>query len=128
WRRAHVPAHDHSGPRSAGPLRRAPPPPLQERPTRQAPGRGMRRFEGKTALVTGGARGIGLAITRAFHREGASVVAVTRREEQAAAVREEFRGDDRFRVEVADVRDRASLERLRASLDDLHILVPNARL
>ncbi|HKF18529.1 MAG TPA: SDR family NAD(P)-dependent oxidoreductase [Candidatus Dormibacteraeota bacterium] len=86
----------------------------------------MRRFEGKTALVTGGARGIGLAITRAFHREGASVVAVTRREEQAAAVREEFGGDDRFRVEVADVRDRASLERLRDSLDELHILVPNA--
>ena len=86
----------------------------------------MRRFEGKTALVTGGTRGIGLAITRAFHREGASVVAITRHEDQAAAVRQEFAGDDRARVGIADVRDRASLERVRDSLDQLHILVPNA--
>lgn len=86
----------------------------------------MRRFEGKTALVTGGTRGIGLAITRAFHREGASVVAITRHEDQAATVRQEFAGDDRARVEIADVRDRASLERVRDSVDQLHILVPNA--
>jgi NAD(P)-dependent dehydrogenase (short-subunit alcohol dehydrogenase family) len=33
----------------------------------------MRQFEGKTALVTGDTRGIGLAITRALHQEGASV-------------------------------------------------------
>jgi NAD(P)-dependent dehydrogenase (short-subunit alcohol dehydrogenase family) len=86
----------------------------------------MRRFEGKTALVTGGTRGIGLAITRAFHREGASVVAITRHEDQAAAVRQEFGGDDRARVKIADVRDRASLQRVRDGVDRLHILVPNA--
>jgi NAD(P)-dependent dehydrogenase (short-subunit alcohol dehydrogenase family) len=82
--------------------------------------------ENKTALVTGGTRGIGLAISRALHREGASVVAIGRHEDQVEALREEFSGDPRMRVEVADVRDRASLELVRDSLDRLDILVPNA--
>lgn len=86
----------------------------------------MMQLADKTALVTGGTRGIGLAVTRALHREGATVVAITRHEDQAAAVREEFGDDARVRVELADVRDRAGLERIRDSLDELHILVPNA--
>jgi NAD(P)-dependent dehydrogenase (short-subunit alcohol dehydrogenase family) len=83
-------------------------------------------LDNKTALVTGGTRGIGLAITRALHREGATVVAISRHEDQVTALREEFAGDPRMRVEVADVRDRASLELLRDSLDRLDILIPNA--
>ena len=86
----------------------------------------MSQFSGRTALVTGGTRGIGLAIARALHRQGATVVALTRQADQAEAVRREFDGDERLRVEVADVRDRSALERVREGLDALHILVPNA--
>jgi len=42
----------------------------------------MGRFDGKVAVVTGGNSGIGLAVARAFAREGASVV-ITGRDEAA---------------------------------------------
>ncbi|MFF4259958.1 SDR family NAD(P)-dependent oxidoreductase [Streptomyces sp. NPDC001663] len=41
-----------------------------------------RRFLGKTCLVTGGSRGLGLAAARAFAREGARVVIVARDPDQ----------------------------------------------
>ncbi len=84
------------------------------------------RFEGKTALVTGGTRGIGLAIVRALRSEGAKVIAITKSKDQIVAFHKEFAEDPLATAELADVRDRASLEALRASLTDLDILIPNA--
>jgi NAD(P)-dependent dehydrogenase (short-subunit alcohol dehydrogenase family) len=83
-------------------------------------------LEGKTALVTGGTRGIGLAIGRALDEAGANVVAVGRSQERVDELRAALGDGSRITGRVCDVRDRPALERLRESLDSLDILVPNA--
>ncbi len=83
-------------------------------------------LERRKALVTGGTRGIGLAITRALRREGAEVLAIGKARDQIESVRQEFKEDPLVTVEEADVRDRAALENLRDRLNGLDILIPNA--
>ena len=83
-------------------------------------------FDGRTALVTGGTRGIGLAIVRALRRDGARVIALGKSQEQIAAFRSEFAEDPLATAEWADVRERASLEAIRDRLTGLDILIPNA--
>lgn len=86
----------------------------------------MEELKAKTALVTGGTRGIGLAIVRRFVEAGATVVAVSRHESNLQQVRDEFKGNTRVVVEQGDVRDRSSLERIRDRLSSLDVLVANA--
>lgn len=81
---------------------------------------------GRTALVTGGTRGIGLAITRALRREGARVIALSNDIDQIQAFQKEFGKDPLASAELADVRDRGALEAVRSRLPALDILVPNA--
>jgi 3-oxoacyl-[acyl-carrier protein] reductase len=84
-------------------------------------------LEGKVALVTGGSRGIGAAISRELARAGARV-AVNYRSGQAAAeaVAAEIGGI----AVAADVGDpagaQALVERVESELGDLDILVNNA--
>ncbi len=40
----------------------------------------MKRFEGTTAVITGGTMGIGFAIARHFGREGATVIIASRKQ------------------------------------------------
>src|SRR5215468_10056893 len=74
----------------------------------------MGKLEGKTALVTGGSSGIGLATARRFVKEGSSVFITGRREpELAAAVKEIGQNVTAVRGDVSNLDD---LDRLFAQI------------
>lgn len=90
----------------------------------------MFRLDGKTALVTGASGGIGGAIARALHGQGAKVVLSGTRREQLDALAMEL-GENAF-VCPADLRDPAAantlVEAAEKAAGPLHILVNNAGL
>lgn len=67
----------------------------------------MTRLEGKTALITGGALGIGLAVAQRFAREGARVIVADRNGDGAAAAAAEI--GDRARAVTMDISDEAAV-------------------
>ena len=85
-------------------------------------------LSGKTALITGGGRGIGRAIALAFAREGARIAVAARTAEQVEQVAAEI-GKNAIAL-VCDVSDSASVTRMfadvRERLGDPNILVNNA--
>ena len=80
------------------------------------------------AIVTGGSRGIGLAIARRLQNDGITVSLVARDSVQLAAAAAQLGGD--VRVEALDISDAAAVARGFARLIDarggLSILVNNA--
>jgi 3-oxoacyl-[acyl-carrier protein] reductase len=87
-------------------------------------------LSGKTALVTGASGGIGGAIAKALHAQGATVGISGTRREALDALAAELK--DRVHVFVADLGDPASTDALvkdaEAALGKLDILVNNAGL
>ena len=86
------------------------------------------RLEGKAALITGAARGIGLAFARAYAAEGARVVIGDVDLDGAEAAAAEIGGA----AVHLDVTDQASIDAAVFGMDDSHggldILVNNAAL
>lgn len=89
-------------------------------------------LQGKTAIVTGGARGIGRAIVTAFAQAGADVVIADVREEEAKATAREIQQQSGRRISgvAADVARLEDMTRLRdralGDLGKIDILVNNA--
>ena len=90
----------------------------------------MNRLEGKSALITGAARGIGKAFAQAYLKEGATVAIADINSERAQATAAEL-GEGAYAVTM-DVTDQASIEaaiaQVVATAGKLDILVNNAAL
>ncbi len=84
------------------------------------------RFAGKTALVTGGSRGIGRAICHRLAAEGAEILLHYHQDEKAA--REVAGASPHFRLFQADLAHPAEIDRLITALGDtrLDFLINNA--
>jgi NAD(P)-dependent dehydrogenase (short-subunit alcohol dehydrogenase family) len=85
-------------------------------------------LNGKSAIITGGARGLGLAIAETFLREGAKVIIADVLDEAGAAAAERLSGEIAYRH--CDVTKKAEVEALVAAAVEAHgrldIAVANA--
>lgn len=90
----------------------------------------MNQLSGKTALITGGGSGIGLAVARTFLAEGARVVISGRDEAKLRKAADSLQGGDRLMFHATDVSDSAQVHALVAKtlerFKTIDILVNNA--
>jgi NAD(P)-dependent dehydrogenase (short-subunit alcohol dehydrogenase family) len=88
------------------------------------------RLAGKTAVITGGATGIGRAIAIAFAREGCRVAIAGRREDKLLQAAAGWTSNPPILTHIVDVANRASVAKLfawaDATLGKIDILVCNA--
>jgi short-subunit dehydrogenase len=91
-----------------------------------------RRFHvsGRTVLITGGSRGLGLAMARVFLRRGAKVALLAREVETLERARQLLAGKGTVFVRPCDIRDQNQVQQavadVRQELGDIDVLVNNA--
>jgi len=81
-------------------------------------------LQGKTALITGGGQGIGLAIATAFAKEGAALI-IADLDPETAGIQKPRESGAQVANHKVDVTDERQVVSLFASLDRLDILVNN---
>lgn len=90
----------------------------------------MNKLTGKTALITGGGSGIGLAVARVFLEEGARVAITGRNPDRLARAAEQLAAGDRLMSHPTDITDPQQVQQLvqqvAAQVGKLDILVNNA--
>jgi 3-oxoacyl-[acyl-carrier protein] reductase len=86
------------------------------------------KLAGKTALITGGSKGIGRATAEIFAAEGCNVIIVSRSAETLAAAKAAIVRKSNVRVDTvaADLSDSANVDKLAKDYPDIDILVNNA--
>jgi NAD(P)-dependent dehydrogenase (short-subunit alcohol dehydrogenase family) len=86
------------------------------------------KLAGRTALITGGSKGIGLATAKWFAQEGVNVALVARSAEDLAKAAETVRKTASVGVDTmaADLSDAGARQKVAARFPDIAILVNNA--
>jgi NAD(P)-dependent dehydrogenase (short-subunit alcohol dehydrogenase family) len=86
------------------------------------------KLSGKTVLVTGGSKGIGLACAVEFAREGCNLHLVSRDQARLEAARDKVRAAGKVEVTLhaADLRDSGAVKRIADAASGADILVNNA--
>ena len=82
------------------------------------------RLKGKSVLITGGSKGIGLACAKSFAAEGCRVHLAARDRERLGRAKSELGGD--VVIHAVDLRDAAALRQLARDCAEVDILVNNA--
>ena len=86
------------------------------------------KLAGKTVLITGASKGIGLGIAECFAEEGSNLRLVARSEDVLEQVAQKIRDQHRVDVQVIalDLSDEESRQRLMRTWPDVDVLVNNA--
>ena len=86
------------------------------------------KFKDKNIIVTGGSRGIGFAVAKAFYDEGARVLAVARNEQELKGAQKILNNKEQFFILPADVSSVSDRQKIKEFIENklggaLHVLV-----